>query len=145
MKANYGILPYPTLEEGDDYVSDIQSSSTSLCVQGIVELEDNLETVSAIIEALCAEAYRYTTVAFYEMALKAKYARDDDASRMIDVIYESAHKSFVVEYGQYANSIMNQLGHAIMGDADVTSSIESLHDSAQNSLNAFIAKVVKDS
>ena len=145
MKSNYGILPYPTLEEGDEYISDIQSSSTSLCVQGIVELEDNLETVSAIIEALCAEAYRYTTVAFYEMSLKAKYARDDDASRMIDVIYESAHKSFVVEYGQYASSIMNQLGNAIKANAEVTSSIDSLSDAAQTSLNAFIAKVVKDS
>ena len=145
MKTDYGILPYPTLDEGDDYVSDVQSSSTSLCVQGIVELEDNLETVSAIIEALCAEAYRNTTVTFYELAMKAKYARDDDASRMIDIIYESAHKSFVVEYGSYANNIMNQMGNAIMANSDVTSMIDSLHDAAQNSLNSFIAKVVKES
>ena len=145
MKANYGILPYPTLEEGDEYISDIQTSSTSLCVQGIVELEDNLDTVSAIIEALCSEAYRYTTVAFYELALKAKYARDDDASRMIDVIYESANKSFIVEYGQYASKIMDQIGGAIRANSDVTSTIDSLNSSAETSINAFISKVVKDS
>ena len=145
MKTDYGILPYPTLDEGDDYVSDIQGSSTSLCVQGIVELEDNLDTVSAIIEALCAEAYRSTTVPFYELAMKAKYARDDDASRMIDIIYESAHKSFVIEYSSYASGIMNKMGNAIMSNSDVTSMIDSIHDAAQNSLNAFIAKVVKES
>ena len=145
MKTDYGILPYPTLEEGDDYVSDIQTSSTSLCVQAVVELEDNLDTVSALIEALCSEAYRYTTVAFYELALKAKYARDDDASRMIDIIYESAHKSFIVEYGQYAGNIMNLLGNAIRSNSDVTSSIDAANDAAQNTINAFISKVVKES
>jgi hypothetical protein len=64
---------------------------------------------------------------------------------MIDVIYESAHKSFVVEYGQYASNIMNQLGNSIKANAEVTSSIDSLSDAAETSLNAFIAKVVKDS
>jgi hypothetical protein len=145
MKTDYGILPYPTLEEGDDYVSDIQTSSSSLSVQAIVALNDNLDTVSAIIEALCAEAYRYTTVAFYELALKAKYARDDDASRMIDIIAESAHKSFIVEYSTYSNSIMNTLATAIKNNADVTSSIAGGADAAQISINNFISKVVKES
>ncbi|MBE6609893.1 MAG: hypothetical protein E7634_04425 [Ruminococcaceae bacterium] len=145
MRTDYGILPYPTLEEGDEYISDIQTSSASLSVQAIVELEDNLDTVSAIIEALGAEAYRYTTVAFYELALKAKYARDDDASRMIDIIAESAHKSFIVEYGTYTNNIMNNLAAAIRNDADVTSSIAGAQGAAQTSVNNFISKVVKDS
>jgi len=145
MKTDYGILPYPTLEEGDEYVSDINGSSTSLCVQSVVALEENLENVSAIIEALCAEAYRYTTVAFYELALKAKYARDDDASRMIDIIYESSHKSFIVDYKTYASNIMDQIDNAIQNNTDVTSSIDSLSDAAQTSINDFIGKVVKSS
>ena len=145
MKTDYGILPYPTLEEGDEYISDIQTSSASLSVQAIVELEENLDTVSAIIEALCAEAYRYTTVAFYEMALKAKYARDDDASRMIDIIAESAHKSFIVEYGTYTGNIMNNLAGAIRSNSEVTSSIAGAQHAAQSSVNNFISKVVKNS
>ena len=64
---------------------------------------------------------------------------------MIDVIYESAHKSFIVEYGQYAGNIMNQLANAIRTNSDVTSSIDSMHESSQTSINAFISKVVKDS
>ena len=138
MKTNYGILPYPTLEAGDDYVSDIQTSSGSLSVQAIVGHEGNLDTVSAIIEALCAEAYRYTTVAFYELALKAKYARDDDASRMIDIIYHSAHKSFIVEYGTYAGGIMSVLAISAANDEDVTSKLTSQAESAQNSINSFV-------
>lgn len=145
MKTNYGILPYPTLEEGDDYISDIQTSSTSLSVQAIVDLEGNLDTVSAIIEALGAEAYRYTTVAFYELALKAKYTRDDDASRMIDIIAESAHKSFIVEYSTYSKNIMNVLATSIRDNSDAASSIAANVGSAQTSINSFISKVVKDS
>ena len=105
----------------------------------------NLDTVSAIIEALCAEAYRYTTVAFYELALKAKYARDDDASRMIDIIAESAHKSFIVEYSTYSNNIMQTLANAVSGNSDVSSAIAGNTDAAQRSINAFISKVVKES
>lgn len=143
MRTNYGILPYPTLEAGDEYISDIQTSSGSICVQAIVELEDNLDSVSAIIEALCAEAYRYTTVAFYELALKAKYARDDDASRMIDIIYESAHKNFIVEYGTYAGSIMSVLATSAANNADVTSKLTAQCESAQKNINSFVTKVAK--
>ena len=145
MTTDYGILPYPTLDEGDEYISDIQSSATSICVQAVVDLADNLDTVSAIIEALNAEAYRYTTVAVYELALKAKYARDDDASRMIDLIYESANKSFIVEYEGCCNQIIYKIVTTISrNNGDVASTIDSLNDNAQKSIDAFITRMIKD-
>ena len=38
------------------------------------------------MEALCAESYRKVTPAYYEIALKLKYSRDEETSQMLDII-----------------------------------------------------------
>ncbi len=143
MEADFGILPYPTLEEGDDYVSHIQGSSTSICIPAIVESNDeDIDRASAIIEALGSEAYRSTTEAFYETALKNRYTRDDDARRMIDIIYESADKNFLIEYENQANGIAYQVINAIWADESATSYLASAK-SGEAAINKFILDTIK--
>lgn len=145
MQTDFGILPYPLLDEGDDYVSDIQTSSTCVCIPVVVETDpDAFDRSCAVLEALAAEAYRRTTESFYEMALKNRYTRDDDGRRMIDVIYNSAHKSFLVEYGGQANNITGAFSSAIMNDVSVVPALESGNDAAMNKINDFIAKTIKN-
>jgi len=38
------------------------------------------------MEALGAESYRWVTPAYYEIALKTKYSRDEETSQMLDII-----------------------------------------------------------
>ena len=74
-----------------------------------------------------------------------KYARDDDASRMIDLIYESANKSFIVEYEGCCNQIIYKIVTTISrNNGDVASTIDSLNDNAQKSIDAFITRMIKD-
>ena len=141
METDYGIIPYPLMSEGDDYVSYIQESST--CISVPIVAERVLEKVGICIEALCAEAYRYTIVAFYNVALKNKYARDDNASRMIDLIYETASKSFLCEYNYKAGSICGVFYNCIKNQTSISTEIAAKADAAQNLINDYISETFK--
>ena len=49
----------------------------------------NLERTGIITEALSAESYKRVIPAYYETALKTKYARDDESVQMLDMIANS--------------------------------------------------------
>ena len=138
MTDDYGILPYPTLDEGDEYVSFIQSSSTCVSVPYAVDT-DRFDRVCAVLEALSAEAYRSVTEKFYEYALKAKYVRDDyDSPRMIDIIYNTSAKFFLEEYNSNASSIMNIMSDAIINKKSVATLYAGKGSAAETNINNFI-------
>ena len=142
MTDNYGIIPYPTLEEGDEYVSFIQNSSTCVSVPYAVD-DDRFVRVCAVLEALSAEAYRTVTEKFYELALKSKYVRDDtDSPRMIDIIYNSSAKFFLEEYKANADDIMAIMASAIVGNNSVSTLYAQKGSAAELKINEFISKSI---
>ncbi len=144
MNDDYGIIPYPTLSAGDDYVSFIQESSTSMCVPIAVSIKsaDNFDRVCMFLEAICSESYRYVTETFYDAALKGKYTRDDNAARMIDIIYNTARKSFLNEYNSQAG-ITGIFYSAITNKKTLSSYISANQESAQNKINSWIIDIIK--
>lgn len=146
MRDDYGIIPYPTLSAGDEYVSYIQESSTSMCVPGVVrqKSEDNLDRVCMFLEAICAESYRYVTETFYEAALKGKYSRDDNAARMIDIIYDTAQKGFLNEYNSVAG-ITGIFYSAITNKKTLSSYIQANQEAAQEKINEYIKGLMRES
>ena len=137
MKSLYGILPYPTLDEGDEYYSDIHGSSSNISAPMIAK--KNLEIIGICIEALCSEAYRYTTDAFFNMALKNKYTNDIESAKMVDIIYKSAHKSFLIEYSGAANGIVGCLDSAVAGNTNVMTLLDAKRG-AEQAMNNYIAE-----
>ena len=138
MEDAYGILPYPTLEEGDEYVSYIQSSSTCVSCPYAID-EERFERTCAVLEALAAEAYRNVTETFYEYALKAKYVRDDyDSPRMIDIIYNTSTKYFLDEHNGEASGIMSVMYAAIANKTSVATKLAEIETAAEISINEFI-------
>lgn len=138
--VDFGILPYPTLEEGDDYISYGETSATCICIPICVKSKDNaqINRASAVIEALCAESYRFTIDAFYRDALKTRYTRDPDSIRMIDIIYESRNKNFLIEYNSAASGILNYIYDAIIDRQNIETYFASRADAAQASINNYI-------
>ena len=47
------------------------------------------------MESLCDENYYTVTPAYYEVAMKGKYLRDDELCQMFDLIRQTAFDSFV--------------------------------------------------
>ena len=145
MTSDFGIIPYPTLYAGDDYISYGETSASSICIPQVVLTKDNfqLDRSGAVIEALCAESYRYTIDAFYKDALQKRYTRDPDSVRMIDIIYESRNKNFLIEYNTVANSILGQLYNAIKDQQNIESLLASRASQAQSALNAYINELLE--
>lgn len=83
MDTDFGIIPYPKFNsEQDDYCTYYLDRTSSF----LVPVTADREFVGIITEAMAAESYKQVIPAFYETALKTKYARDNESQEMIDLI-----------------------------------------------------------
>lgn len=86
MKTDYGMIPYPKYdEEQQSYYSRVEGGMAYVVPVTI----DDPEFVGAVIEALACESYNTVLPAYYEIALKAKFTRDDQSVRVLDMIMGS--------------------------------------------------------
>ncbi|MBQ8509695.1 MAG: hypothetical protein IJ493_07290 [Clostridia bacterium] len=87
MEDDYGIIPLPKWDEAQkNYYTMVDGGHSILAVPVTVA---DTERVGIITEALNAESYKTVVPAYYETALKAKYARDDETIAMLDLIMDS--------------------------------------------------------
>ena len=87
MDTDFGIIPYPKLDENQKEYSTTSHNSLSMCCFPVTIKDPEMSGI--IAEALCAESYRNVVPQFYEVSLKAKGARDEESGEMIDLIRES--------------------------------------------------------
>ena len=147
MKDDFGVLPYPKLdEEQEEYITMIHDSSTVVVFPVSADIDRVNEEVSAVVEALASESYRSVYTAYYESALKAAYNRDDLSAQMIDIITgqhatvkSSITKNFVHEFnsslGEY-DSVFYKLVTA--RSKDFASTHDSIISVAEQGLKALI-------
>jgi len=84
MESDYGILPYMKWDkEQPGYYTTSKDSYSLFCIPITC---GKLDSIGAVMEAMCAESYRTVTPAYYEIALKKKYSRDEETSQMLDLI-----------------------------------------------------------
>nr|MBQ4319325.1 hypothetical protein [Clostridia bacterium] len=139
METDYGMIPFPKFDEQqEDYLSLVHDGTTIYCIPITV---GDLDFAAAVAEALAAESYRVVTPAFYEVALKTKYTRDDVSSRIIDMIYNSATTDFLYANNYSLNSTMVGLicrTLAVNETADLASEYAKIEVKAQAALDALI-------
>ncbi len=87
MKSDYGIIPFPKLDESIENYSALVHDSAQLV--SVPVTCDKLDAVCAALEAVAAENYKTVFPAYYEVALKTKYTRDDLSGQIIDLIHDS--------------------------------------------------------
>ena len=84
MDTDFGIIPYPKWDENQaNYLTTSVAYFSMFCIPTTVR---NLDMTGIITEALCVESYKKVIPAFYDIALKSKYSRDDESAEMIDII-----------------------------------------------------------
>ncbi|MBQ8578362.1 MAG: hypothetical protein IJ449_10440 [Clostridia bacterium] len=84
MEDDFGILPLPKWnEEQSNYYTYSSGSAPILAVPNTAA---DLELIGIVAEALNAESYKQVVPAYYETALKDKYARDEETLEMIDLV-----------------------------------------------------------
>jgi hypothetical protein len=100
IEDDYGIIPYPKFDE--------QQSAYHLLVDGnfgafaVPKSVTNLELVGIITEALNAESYKSVVPAYYDIALKVKFTRDQESVEILDLLMDSRMFDFGYIYDGWA-------------------------------------------
>ena len=96
MEDDFGFMPIPkSVPEQESYHSLVHDTAQ---LTGVSIASQNLDIIGAVLEALGAESYRRVTPAYYESAMKLKYARDDISSQVIDLIRDTMTTNFIYAY-----------------------------------------------
>ena len=99
----YGIVPMPMYDESQGrYYTPVQSGMHMYCIPTDVK---SLEQNGYITEALAAESYRTLMPTYFEIVLKVKYAKDEQTSQMLDIMYDTV----VFDFGQIFNGELGAL------------------------------------
>ena len=101
MEDDYGILPYPKLDEQQQEYHVNSMDNYSLLSVPVTIPESNLEFVGHIVEALNIESKNSVFPAYYEIALTDKYARDTESVEMLDIIMDSRTYDFSILHAHY--------------------------------------------
>jgi len=98
MESDYGLLPYPLLDETqEEYGTRVQDSMNLMSIP--IDAADT-ELSGAVLEALAAQSYRTVTPAFFDIALKNRYSRDAETAEMMDLIKNSVLINFESLYNE---------------------------------------------
>ena len=109
--VEYGILPLPKYDETQQDYYTVASFPYTL--YGIpVDAKDPAMS-AALLECLASESYRTVSPALFEIALKVKYAGDDDASEMYDII----RASNVFDFGRIFNDNLSSATYSLFRQA----------------------------
>ena len=112
MEDDYGFLPFPLYDENQEkYQTYLDLHGTLMAAPANLE---NPERTGIIISALSAEGYKQVTPVYYDIALKTKFSRDEEAAEMIDIIMAGRTFDFGVQYDDFLGGswyISNLLGN----------------------------------
>jgi len=109
MQSSYGIIPYPKYDESQkDYGALMHDT---VMVMMIPITCQNVEASCAALEALSAESYRKVIPAYYEVALKVKYAQDEVSVQLLDLISGATTS----DYMYISNYVFEEAGAGGLG------------------------------
>lgn len=148
MEIPYGVIPMPKLDESqENYISLVHDATPLYCIPLTVS---DISLPCAVLEALCAESYRTVTPAYYEMALKVKYAHDEMSGQIIDIIHAGMCTDFIYANDSSVGSNVGHMARVLVPDAGkaYTSYFESVRRAAERNLQNIIdhaQKAIEDS
>ncbi len=137
MESDYGIIPYPKYNEAqEEYRSLVHDAASVFFIPTSCQ---NRDDVCAVLEAMCAETYRTVMPAYYEVALKRQYARDDVSAQMIDLIHDTSITDFGYVYNYSIGSVGTIMRGVIAGNGNIASTVAAAMPKAQAELDKLIA------
>ena len=92
MQDDYGVLPIPKFDEGqDDYYTTFHNSGSLVVVLSTCQ---EPEKIGATMELMAAESYKQVTPAYFEICLQGKYSDSPEDAAMYDRIIKSMSYNF---------------------------------------------------
>ena len=141
MRANerdFGVTPYPKY-----YADDTQyhaSTAPYTFSVPVTVTDDRAEMIGAVLECMASEGGRLCVPAYYEIALKDKYTRDDVSIDMLDIIHDGATTDFISAYSECLGGIGHFVGHLISYEEP---NLASWYAAKEGMVNAKLAELLE--
>ena len=135
LDVNFGIIPYPKLDESQD---DYHSMADNISARMVgVPVTSDPAFVSTILEVLAAESVSTVSVAFYDRCLDGKIMRDEESAAMLDIIFENKifDLGLTFSIGSFKDKIV---ALEQKGSTDVASMFASIEKTAQKNLDKLL-------
>ncbi len=133
-ETDFGILPYPKWDESQDkYYSRIEGCE----LFGVPKTNTNPEMAAVILEAMACESMNNVIPAYYDVALKVKFTRDNDSAEMLDLAFENR----VFDYGD--TLLCTEFRDGVMRPAfadsneNIVSTLESVKNKCEAKLDEY--------
>ena len=136
METDFGIIPMPKWDENQtDYYTESFDHYSVIMVP--IDCQ-NKEKAGAVIDVLSAISYSTVLPAYYDVALKNKFARDEDSAEMLDIIRENVK----VNFGLFFDSLDIARSMRVLVPQDNTNYV-SFYASNEKMYNRNIKKVLE--
>lgn len=135
METDFGIIPMPKYDEAqENYITFVNPAATLVSVPITVI---NTEFAGVVLEGMASSSYKILTPAYYEIALKGKYARDDESDAMLDLLLvnRAYDLGLIYAWGGFASSY-NAL--AITGENGLSSLVAKTEKTINKAVDKFI-------
>lgn len=135
-ETEFGIIPYPKYDEQQ---TDYYTTAWDGYMLFSVPKTADVKTAGPIIENLAAHSFTIVTPAFYEKALKGKYARDNESSAMIDIIRNGATFNFGTVNSIHCGSCGHTYRSLVEGsNPNIASELKGKRKVMEKSLEKFV-------
>ena len=140
MADDFGIIPMPKLNEAqEEYVTYTNPAGPMLVVP--MTTADPVCT-GKVLESLASESHYTLTPAYYDIALKGKYARDTDSAAMLDIIFANRVYDLTQAYG-WGSMPTSFRDLAIKGSTDLASLVASRQSAFDAAIEKFVGAFEK--
>ena len=95
---------------------------------------ENTDRAGAVIEAMAIDGYNSITPAYFESALKGKYARDNESADMLELIRDSLWFDFAYLNSVSLNDINHLFNNSISKGKEITSAFEAQKEKIEKNL-----------
>ena len=135
-ETEFGILPFPKADKTQEiyYTNVHRFASSTVAIPASAE---NMERAGLIVEALAHGSIKYVKPAYYDIALKTKFARDDESSEMLDILF-AGQSADIGDIDNIGNLISDFTSTIMKKDLRFASTIEKNSDKVKSDLEKIL-------
>ena len=139
MQDDFGILPYPKYDENQEYYGSSARSTFNAFSMPMTCGDPDM--AGAVLEALSSSNRDSVLPAYFEIALKTKYSRDNDSARMYDIIRDTMMLDFGFIFTNAVGNPRGLLMDSLGKENSLASNIASRKTSLETSLTKYIDSI----
>jgi len=140
MESDFYIIPLPKYSnEQEDYRVNQYDGVPIYGVPTTVNT-DNIPMIASVLEAMCSMTSDIVMPAYYDVALKNKYSRDQTTAQMIDLIHDSITADFCFCWGDSLGGLMG-LFYQTIENEEIASTLKRGQKSWDKQLDKLLQKL----